>query len=147
MQNDESDSLISTICVVIEFKHDYYKWCLLYLIQSNEIYYYFFFCPYAVSKKLEMKEKLIKRKGETWNVQISWIQCHSPAGSKTKPSCVSVVWSAAPCPGDKHKAVNSWSASGHRHPENDSLKNCREELSLFPCDVRSKLPVHFSEWQ
>lgn len=48
-----------------------------------------------------------------------------------------VAWCAAPCPGDKHKAVNSWSVSGHRHPENESSKNCREELSLFPSDVQS----------
>lgn len=34
--------------------------------------------------------------------------------------------------------VNSWSVSSHRHAENETLKNCREALSLFPSHVQSR---------
>ena len=44
---------------------------------------------------------------------------------------------ASPCPGDRQKAVILWLASGRRHAENETLKNCRVALSLFPRDVHS----------
>lgn len=62
---------------------------------------------------------------------------HTVRTARSKHKSVWDVCCAAPCPGDKHKAVNSWSVSGHRHPENESSKNRREELSLFPSDVQS----------
>lgn len=57
----QNDSLISTICVVIEFKHDYYKWCLLYLIQSNEMYLFIYFLSLCCFHKIGNEGKVNKR--------------------------------------------------------------------------------------
>lgn len=125
--------LMSALCIVIELKHDYSNWFQSNLIKSTWCFSTWYFYPYNVAiKTYKLKKKALKQK------------TGSPKFPKSTFIVISIkcclVCYAAPCPGDKHKAVNSWSVSGHRHPENESSKNCWEELSLFPSDVQS---AHF----
>lgn len=78
------------------------------------------------------------RKGEPSSVQTGRMRRHGWMKASAWLRAGRVVWRAALWPADKHEAVRSWSASGRRHPENESSENCRgEELSLFPPGVRS----------